>query len=66
MLSVNIRGHSLITSRLREGEGVRVQCDTLWQGGGLVDAFIRMGKKYKHSFISLSPIFTGFSCLSVD
>jgi len=26
------RGHSLITSRLREAEG-SVQCDTLWQGG---------------------------------
>jgi len=39
-------GHSLITSRLREGRG-SVQCDTLWQGGGrgLVDAYIRMGKK---------------------
>jgi len=38
-------------------------CDRDW-GKGLVDAYIRMGKKNsKHSFISLSPIFTGLSCL---
>jgi len=32
-------------------------------GRGLVDAYIRMGKNSMHSFISLSPIFTGLSCL---
>jgi len=33
-------------------------------GNGLVDAYIRMGKKnYKHGFISLGSIFPGLSCL---
>ena len=33
------------------------------EGRGLVDAYTRMGKNSKHSFISLSPIFNGLSCL---
>ena len=36
-------------------------CDR--EGRRLVDAYIRMGKNYKHSFISLSHLFTGLSCL---
>ena len=42
-----------------EGRG-SVQCDTVTgRGRGLVDAYIRMGKNYKHSFISLSHILLG-------
>ena len=36
-------------------------CDR--EGRGLVDAYIGIDKNYKHSFISLSHIFTGLSCL---
>ena len=55
---VMYRDHSLITSRSREGQGVRPACQFVTgRGRGLVDAYMYTWVKIsKHSFISFGRI----------